>query len=84
MYYVYVMCDAESAEEFYIGYSADLKQRLADHNSGLSPSTAGKRWRLVYYEAYADKRAAVRREASLKKNRRMKSLLLSRVRSSFQ
>ena len=84
MYYVYVLQNLDSQEEFYLGCSGDLKRRVAEHNSGLNDSTAGGKWRLAYYEAYVNKRAAAQREASLKRNRRMKSLLLSRIRGGLQ
>ncbi len=84
MHCVYVLQNLDPEEEFYLGCSADLRRRVAEHNSGLNNSTAGRKWRLAYYEAYVNKRAAMRRETSLKKNRRMKSLLLSRVRGSLQ
>ena len=81
MYYVYVI--QNEAKGFYLGYTANLKKRLADHNEGGTKSTKGHQWGLVYYEAYANERYAYEREQTLKKNRRMKTLLLKRVKESL-
>ena len=77
MYYVYVI--RNEAEEFYIGYSADLKKRLADHNAGGTQSTKRHQWELVYYEAYVHERYARKREQALKRNRRTNTFLMERV-----
>ena len=66
MYYVYVL-HSNHDQGLYIGYSADLKRRLNEHNEGKSISTKARRpWRLVYYEAYVDERDALGREEFLK------------------
>jgi len=36
MWYVYMICSATSPDQNYIGATADLKQRMADHNAGKS------------------------------------------------
>lgn len=58
MYYVYVM-KWKRNNEFYIGYTNDLKQRIVQHkrNGDLN---------LIYYEAYLSKKAAMSRERKLK------------------
>ena len=81
MYYVYVI--QNEVNEFYIGYSENLEKRLANHNSGGTQSTKSHQWKLVYYEAYANEMYARKREQSLKKNRRMKTFLLERVKESL-
>ena len=56
-----------SNNEIYIGYTADLKNRLSEHNQGLNFST--KRympWKLIYYEACIEESDARRREKYLK------------------
>ena len=85
MNYLYVLYSADNdSEKFYIGSTSDLKKRLRDHNAGQNHSTAGKNWRLVYYEAYVTLSAARDRERKLKKHGRTKQLLLKRVRKSFE
>ena len=84
MYYVYVLRSVDEDKKLYLGYSADLKRRFREHGSDSNPSTAGRKWELVYYEAYATDKAARKREAALKRNRRMKQFLFKRLRDSLQ
>jgi len=49
------------------GLTTDLKQRLAEHNSGKSPHTAQfEPWRLVTYVAFSDEQKAAEFERYLK------------------
>ena len=67
MYYVYLLeCTADKSR--YIGYSADLKKRIERHNKGDGARTTSRKkdWKLIYYEAYLDKRDAKGRERFLK------------------
>jgi len=66
MYYVYFL-KSLLHNEFYVGSTNDLKQRMKDHNLGKVFST--KRympWKLLYYEAYLFKKSARMREKRLK------------------
>ena len=81
MYFVYLLVSDDNRT--YTGYTSDLKQRLRDHNAGKSGYTRGKKWHLVYYEAYASKEDAVRRERRLKDGRARRQLRL-RVSRSLQ
>ncbi len=66
MYYVYVL-QSESDSGLYIGFSGNLKQRLKQHENGDSLATRHRRpWRLIYYEAYRERRDAEGRERFLK------------------
>ncbi|MFN8303039.1 MAG: GIY-YIG nuclease family protein [Saprospiraceae bacterium] len=42
MHYIY-MLKSELDGSFYIGYSTDIKRRLAEHNAGLSSYSSGNR-----------------------------------------
>ena len=67
MYYVYLLeCTADKS--WYIGYSANLKQRIERHNKGEGARTTSRKkdWVLIYYEAYLDERDAEGRERFLK------------------
>src|SRR5262249_18357189 len=65
-WYVYVLRSLQE-NQFYTGYSADLKQRLADHRAGRVPSTRLRLpIELVYYEACRSQADATRREKYLK------------------
>jgi putative endonuclease len=67
MYYVYLMRSVSFPDKTYIGYSEDLKHRIADHNAGKSLHTSKYApWELVSYHAFADKRTAQEFEHYLK------------------
>ena len=66
MYYTYVL-QSEKDRKLYIGYTNDVRRRLAEHNSGESLSTAPRRpFTLIYCESYRNKRDALVREKFLK------------------
>lgn len=66
MHYVYVL-QSESDWGLYIGYSGDLRRRLAEHKAGAAVATAHRGpWRLIYYEAYVEETDARGREEFLK------------------
>ena len=51
----------------YIGFSSDLKRRLAEHERGEAFSTSFRRpCKLIYYEAYLEEEDARGRERFLK------------------
>lgn len=66
MFYTYVLKSLKD-NKLYIGFSEDLKKRLAEHNKGLVEATQSRRpLKIVYYEACVDKKKAVEREKVLK------------------
>jgi putative endonuclease len=66
MFYVYLL-QSEVDEGLYIGFTSDLKRRLAEHQEGKSFSTSYRLpWRLIYYEAYLEEADALGRERFLK------------------
>lgn len=66
MFYVYVLFSRKD-KKLYIGFTPDLKKRMAKHNSGFVISTKNRRpLDLIYYEAYSLKEDAKRREKYLK------------------
>jgi len=68
MYIVYVL-ENSLDRSWYIGQTDDLKRRLIQHNTKSGGRTTrmklGK-WKLIYAEAYCDKRDALGREKFLK------------------
>jgi len=53
MFYAYVLESESTPGQLYRGHTADLKQRLADHNNGRCPHTAKFRpWKLKFYAAF--------------------------------
>ncbi len=79
MFYVYVLRSMGGSAAFYIGYSSDLRKRVADRNSGRNPSTTGRDWELLCYEAYQTKTAAVARERILQHDGRSRRALMERI-----
>jgi putative endonuclease len=66
MYYVYIL-QSQKSDFIYIGSTPDLKKRFYEHNNSRSKATKPHApFKLVYYEAYADKRDALGREYKLK------------------
>jgi len=66
MYYVYIIKSAHKGK-VYIGYTSNLKKRLAEHNSGCARSTRQCcDWNVVYTEEYKDKLLAMKREKFFK------------------
>ena len=66
MYYIYVLQRSKD-NNFYVGFTQDLKQRFEEHKNGRVYSTKNRRpIKLVYYEACIDRNDAINREKHLK------------------
>jgi len=66
MFYVYVLKSKDSGKP-YIGFALDLRKRIKEHNDGKVFSTQNRLpVELIYYEAYADRKIANKRERQLK------------------
>lgn len=66
-FYVYLLRSINKPDWIYVGYTENLKERLKEHNSGDSKSTAYyKPFELIHYEAYRNRKDAKRRELYLK------------------
>lgn len=66
MHYTYVL-QSETDRGLYIGYTANLRRRLKEHQVGLAFATSYRGpWRLIYYEAYLEEADARGREEFLK------------------
>ena len=75
-WFVYILrC---SDDTLYTGSTTDTEKRLAVHNSGRGAKYTRVRrpCTLIYCEEAADKSAALRREAAIKKLRRAEKLAL--------
>jgi len=67
VFYVYLLRSESWPSKTYVGFTADLKSRLADHNAGRSSHTARFRpWKLECYLGFADESAARAFEGYLK------------------
>ena len=66
MYYTYVL-QSEKDGKFYVGFTQDLRNRIALHDSRKARATVGRRpLSLVYYEACLNRTDAMEREKYLK------------------
>ena len=83
MYYVYLIFSLK-IKQIYIGYSADLRERLKEHNSNRVEATQSKGpWKLIYYEAYLSEKDARQREIKLKHHGKGIQELKKRLENSF-
>ena len=65
MYYVYVIQSLKD-NEFYTGFTDNLKRRIKEHNNKEEPSTKPRApFRLIYYEGCISKKDAIAREKYL-------------------
>ncbi|MBI2443631.1 MAG: GIY-YIG nuclease family protein [Candidatus Magasanikbacteria bacterium] len=75
MFYVYILFSTK-LQKRYIGCTADLKQRLVQHNKSKVPFTSrGIPWQLIYYEAFQNKQDALEEEKFLKSGRGRERLM---------
>lgn len=75
-WYVYILRCSDGT--LYTGCTNDLEKRLSAHNSGAGAkyTRARRPCALAYWEPCADRSAALRREAAVKKLRRADKLRL--------
>ena len=67
MRYVYLLQSEAAVGQRYVGVTSDLKQRIANHNSGKSSHTSKYvPWKLVTYVAFSDDKKAESFERYLK------------------
>lgn len=65
-YYVYVL-RSKKTNQWYTGYTEDLRKRFKEHNDGKSTYTKKKGpYELIYYESYRNKDDARSRELQIK------------------
>ena len=78
MYYVYILLSKKD-DKFYIGSTADVKRRFSQHQKGKALATKNRLpLKLIYYEAFLNKKDATREELFLKSGKgreRIKFLL---------
>lgn len=66
MFYTYVL-QSEVDNQFYVGYTKNLKLRFERHNKGYVKSTKDRRpFKLIYYESCLNQQDALHREKYLK------------------
>jgi putative endonuclease len=66
MFFVYIL-HSESKNKYYIGYTANLEERIVRHNQKSKGFTGNVNdWRLVYRELFFSKEEAILREKQMK------------------
>ena len=78
VYYVYLIKTLNGfIEKSYVGYTNNLKIRIAKHNLNLgAKSTKGYRWEIIYKKKFYSKSKALSFEYKLKKDRKERLRLL--------
>ena len=76
IYYVYMLKSKSIKPITYVGYTINLKKRIAQHNKGKGAKfTRGRQWKLIYKETYKSKKEAISREYYIKNNRTLRNKL---------
>ena len=67
MFYAYILQSISQPEQLYRGHSANLKQRLAEHNAGkCQPTAKFTPWKIKFYAAFETEELARNFEQYLK------------------
>ena len=76
-YFVYLLINiSKNKTTSYVGYTKNLKMRLALHNSSKGAKfTKGRKWTLIYKKCYKSKSLAMRNEFFLKKNQKLRNYI---------
>ena len=64
-FYVYIL-ELDGGRTLYAGQTRNLMRRLCEHGDGTTPTTAGRRPVLAWFEQVGSRQAAVEKEADLK------------------
>jgi len=78
-FYVYILYSS-ALDQYYVGHTEDLQNRLFRHNNSGSKSTKkASDWVLKYQETYPTRTAAMGRETEIKrkKNRKYIEILIA-------
>ena len=78
-YFVYLILSKNKQKYLsYVGYTNNLKKRLAKHNASKGAKfTRGRKWKLAYSMSYDSKSKAMREEDKLKKNYKLRNKIKS-------
>ena len=78
-YFVYLIISKNKQKHLsYVGYTNNLKKRLAKHNASKGAKfTRGRKWILAYSMSYDSKSNAMSEEYKLKKNYKLRNKIKS-------
>ena len=72
MYCIYIIYSTK-LDRYYIGYTADVNKRLAEHNTGISTFTSkAADWTIRYTENFTTRELAQKREMEIKRKKSRK------------
>ena len=75
-FHVYILY-SKSIDQYYIGHSIDINDRLFRHNnSGSKATKKASDWKIVYKEEFPNRIDAYRREMEIKKKKSRKYIEL--------
>ena len=64
----------------YVGYTYNLKKRLIKHNTNKgAKSTKGHKWKVIYKKKFLNKSDALKYEHEIKKNRKKRLYIISKI-----
>ena len=79
-FYTYVIASKKPSLKTYVGWTTDIKKRIAKHNSGKgAKSTRGRNWELIYKEKFDTKTKAMKREYKIKKDQSFRTKLKKKL-----
>lgn len=83
-FFVYVLGSCRGSDcRTYVGWTTDVKRRLARHNAGKGArSTKGRTWVLLYCERRKTRNAAMSREWYIKRDRKFRGALRADAKNS--
>tara|TARA_B100001248_G_scaffold14925_1_gene9928 strand:- start:25 stop:270 length:246 start_codon:yes stop_codon:yes gene_type:complete len=68
----------------YVGYTNNLKKRVALHNINKGAKfTRGRKWKLIYKEKHSSKKEAISREYYIKRNRTLRNKIKNESLNTF-
>ena len=84
MFCIYII-QSKQDKSLYVGYTDNLKRRLAEHNNHKNISTKNKSpFELIYFECYKSISDAKYREHNLKRHAQAYSQLKQRIKNSLK
>ena len=80
MFYVYLIISERKGKfKTYVGYTNNLKQRVAKHNTNKgAKSTKGYKWKIIYKKKFKTKSEAMSFEYKLKKDKVIRKKIIDK------
>ena len=80
LFYVYLIKTIKGFKnKSYVGYTNNIKNRLAKHNSNKgAKATKGYKWELIFKKKFLKKKEALSYEFKLKKDKKKRSDLINK------